>query len=87
MYGLGHENFQSLQSQAMGTLGYGKIWKLITEDSPTSAETDHSTYSGRSSTPTSVTSERSFFDFSDGERKRKGKVANQVLSTMVFNNG
>jgi hypothetical protein len=76
---------QRLRSRVMGTLGYGRIWKLITEDSPPSAEeTDHSTYSSRSSTPTSVTSERSF---SDGERKRKGKIAKQVLSTMVSNNG
>lgn len=69
----------------MGTLGYGRLWDLITESSSTSTEeTDHSTYSGLSSTPTSVTSERSF---SGVERKRKGKVANQVLSIMDSNNG
>ena len=69
----------------MGTLGYGRLWDLITESSSTGTEeTDHSTYSGRSSTPTSVTSERSF---SDRERKRKGKVATQELSVVVSNNG
>jgi hypothetical protein len=69
----------------MGTHGYGRIWELITEDSTTSAEeTDRSTYSDRSSTPTSVTSE---FSSSDAERKRKGKVENQVLSIVVYNNG
>ena len=68
----------------MGTLGYGRLWDLITESSTSNEETDHSTYSGRSSTPTSVTSERSF---SDRERKRKGKVATQELSVVVSNNG
>jgi len=68
----------------MGTLEYGEIWKLITKDSPTSAEeTDGSTYSGRSSTPTSVTSDRSF---SDADRKRKGKIAKWVMSVVVYNN-
>jgi hypothetical protein len=69
----------------MGTHGYGRIWELITEDSPTSAEeTDRSTYSDRDSTPISVTSE---LLSSDAERKRKGKVENQVLSIVVYNNG
>jgi hypothetical protein len=65
----------------MGTLGYGRVWKLITEGSSVSSDkTDHSTYSDRSSTPTSVTSERSF---SDVEKKRKGKLADQVLLVVV----
>ena len=69
----------------MGTLGYGMLWDLITESSSTSTEEiDYSAYSGRSSTPISVTSERSF---SGVERKRKGKVAYQVLSIMVSNKG